>query len=238
MSDASTWGDREGPAEQALQEFVEDRRKDADLINAHSLSELEFWDKEWERLDRSEQGDTSRWLEERVEARQMVARTRHRAFSALISWERQLSYSNTNERIFQRFQTDVDQLLALGAPDLIDMFNSVYRRLREAVEHEEDAPLEELSQATASCRRILKVVADHVYPVPGAPVHGMDDASYRNRLREFVREATESETFRSVLSSGIDSVYERFVAVDKLASKGVHAKVASGKLSCARFRPT
>ena len=229
MADPSAWGDPSGPAEAAMREFLADRALDGDRIMGHSLAELrriaEMFESDYREDWRSvNESAHATW----TKVREIESLVEHRTFTVLCAWERELTFTNANQRIFARFQATVDRALATGAPDVVDMFNAVFRRLSEPG-LSDSAAAENLTQALTSCRRILKAIADHVFPgVPGAEtVSGasLDDNHYRNRLRQFVAQV-DSERRRGVLEATIGDAYERFRALDALASKGVHATVA------------
>ncbi|MFC8278362.1 hypothetical protein ACFUJR_38820 [Streptomyces sp. NPDC057271] len=236
MADPSTWGSATGPAEQALTQYMNDRKfiKDdtgQEAVEAHSLTELEFWDQELRELKESgERIDYKHDLASRERSRRIVARTRHLTFALLCSWERRFGYTSINESIFGGYRVKVDKLLAEGVPDLLQQFNAVYRRLQEAAETSPDRDAaEELSQAITTCRRILKAVVDHVLPPQdqaSATGHPLDDAHHRNRLFEFTKQAIESKSSNKLTDVMIAGLYERFVAVDTMTNKGVHAAVA------------
>lgn len=198
-------------------------------VLTHSIGELEFWDKDYESLGIGLQ-ESPDSLFMRITGNQAGLRARHRCFTALCQWERQLTYANVNERIFTRFQAEVDSLLAAGAPELIEKFASMYRRLREAasVEPMRDAS-EELSQALMTCRRILEAVVDKVSPrdqsVTLIDGSSADPSKYRARLSAFIR-VGESDSFNAALDSEATGLYKRFEAADKLTNKAVHADVA------------
>jgi hypothetical protein len=240
LSDPASWRDPNGPTERALTEHINDRtfpdRPDrptdlAGKVLSHSLGELEFFDAEFASFGTDAPPESADSFFVRMVGNEVILRTRHRTFTALCHWERQLSYANTNERIFTRFQDRVDELLASGVPDLLTKFSSVYRRLREGATNAPDQDAgEELSQALTSCRRILEAVADHVWP-PSRPATLRDGKpagtdQYRARLRCFTEASTGSTTVHAALDAEIGGLYERYEAADKLASKGVHAAVA------------
>ena len=106
----------------------------------------------------------------------------------------------------------------------------MYRRLRDVAANPEAEGGEELSQAVTSCRRILKAVADQV--LPGAPKaesddgHSLNDAAYRNRVFEYVKQQVPSSTGAEVVTASFGGLVERFNSIDQLASKGIHAGVA------------
>jgi hypothetical protein len=229
MHDPSLWGDHEGPAEQAVEAYMGNRRigsgPKADLVDSHGLSELEAW---LERVE-AESFDELEWLSNRLRMTATLERVRHTCFTALCSWERQLNYANTNERIFERFRNRVDALLAAGAPDVLDQFSAVYRRLRDAASTRASPVSEELAQAAVTCRRILKAVADHLLPGEHGAVsgsgHALTDKDYKNRLLEYIKVEVASDTTEEALRAAVGGVFERFAAIDRLASKGVHADV-------------
>jgi hypothetical protein len=237
LSDPETWGSPSGPAEQAFESFLKDRAHPSAKLGspmegkvlAHSIGELAFWDDLFAELGATGSEATPD-LAVRKAQHEIVLRTRHRCFTALCQWERQLSYANVNERIFARFQGDVDKLLGLVAPDVLSQFSSVHRRLREASASEPAMNAsEELTQALTTCRRILEAVADHVWPRDRPAFEDgtvADPSQYRARLKAFVREHTSGETYRDTLTAEISGLEGRFRALDKLGSKAVHASVA------------
>jgi hypothetical protein len=228
MADPSLWGDPDGPAEAAMTRYLAARAitsgPDKGKHAAHGLGTVEsliqMFPENPPNHDVAFTGQLMRDVRERV---------KHSVFAALCAWERQLTYANVNERIFERFRSQVDAMLAQGAPSLLDQFSAVYRRLRAATNDPAAPVAEELSQAITTCRRILKAVADHVLPgVPGAKTdagHALNDAAYRNRVYEYVKTHTPSDTTAETVNVAVGGLIERFNAIDKLANKGVHAEV-------------
>ena len=231
MTDPSTWGNPQGPSEEALQEYFADRKRSDDpaddTVLVHSVAELEFWvsrdHAEFERMDQQSTLASFRM-------RQILELARHRTFTALIAWERQFTYSSINESIFSAYQRQVDRLLSDGTPDLVEKFTAVYQRLREAAAlHPELEVPEELSQAITTCRRVLKAVVDHVFPPAGDAAsggHSLDDAHYRNRMCEFITRRCDSGSHRALIKTMAAGLYDRFEAVDTLTNKAVHAEMA------------
>jgi len=228
MTDPSLWADRDGPQEAAFTRYAKSRAMegaDNGKVFVHGLAEIEELLLTFADTAHSPQGgDLANFVQF---LRGIRERVRHTAFTALCSWERQLTYANVNERIFERFRSRVDSVLAKGAPDVLDQFAAVYRRIREATS-DQDAPMsEELSQAVTTCRRILKAVADHLLPgVAGATSqsgNSLNDAAYRNRIYEFVKAKVASDSTAELINAAVGGVYARFTALDTLANKGVHA---------------
>ncbi len=229
MADSSSWGQADGPAEQAMGAYMAHRTRNdgSEKVLNHGLDEIEMWLDIFtrEKLDTPEGG-----LADYTAMRAIRERVRHSCFTALCEWERQLTYANTNEQVFERFRADVDQLLASGSPHVLDRFNAVYRRLRDVASNPEADGTEELSQAVTSCRRILKAVADHL--LPGEPKaesedgHALNDAAYRNRVHEYVKQHVASSAGGDAVTASFGGLIERFNAIDQLASRGVHAEIA------------
>jgi hypothetical protein len=87
-----------------------------------------------------------------------------------------------------------------------------------------------------SCRRILKSVADAVYPASNEPVMAngkelkLTDDRYINRLLQFVSEHAGKQGTGGVLQANLTMLGARLSAIDKLASKGVHASVTMSEV--------
>ncbi len=223
MADPSLWGDPEGPAEAALTRYMASRSiawgPDQGKSSVHGLAAVES-------IIQMQSDTPSNYDAALMQShmRDIKERVRHSVFAALCAWERQLTYANVNEKkIFERFRSHVDALLAEGAPSLLDQFSAVYRRLRTATNNPASPVAEELSQAITTCRRILKAVADHVLPgIPNAKTdagHALNDAAYRNRVYEYVKTHTPSGTTAETVNAAVGGLIERFNAVDKLANK-------------------
>lgn len=227
LVDDSLWGDPKGPVESALGEYMEDRRLAPGKVQSMSIAEMEFWDKYVE----GEEIGGEDILEGRIQGLQMLERIRHRTFTALCAWERELTLGGTTEAIFGRFERRVQRLLSEGAPRLIDQFNAVARRLRDAaLLNPTSSGSEDLAQAVTTCRRILKAVTDYVFPgevgLVSADGHVLDDEKYRNRIREFAKAADTGDRMRAAIEAAVVGLCDRFDALDGLASKGVHADIA------------
>lgn len=231
MADPASWGTQSGPAEEALQEFMKDRKRSDDPNDdkslTHAINELEEMAA---RPDFGYDAETVADAEQAFKIKQMVSRTRHRAFAVLCSWERQLTYSSLNESIFRGFQARVDKSLAESAPNLLDQFTAVYRRLRDVAASDSAKPAtEELSQALTTCRRIFKAVVDHVLPAESTPTpdgHALTDSAYRNRLHEYLKRSVPSNSEREAIEAMYKGLAERFTGFDTLTNKAVHANVA------------
>jgi len=228
LADPGAWGDPEGPAESAVREYMEDRRVGSDKVQSSSIDTIEHWERYFAAHE--DIANSKEILERRIADLQMLERARHHTFTALCKWERQLSLGSVSERIFSGFERRVQRLLAEGAPALVDQFNAVFRRMRDAARIDSESASEEFAQAVGTCRRILKAVIDHVFPghtgLLSEEGHVLDAEKYRNRLREFTKTVQVGDRMRGAAEATIVSLCDRFDALDGLASKGVHAGVA------------
>ena len=163
-------------------------------------------------------------------SRVILGRIRAALYEFLVTTEQQLDYGRVNAEIFERTRTFVDEQLAAIAPDALDKFQSAYRRINEG-------DPESLSQAHTSCRRILKSVADAIYPPVATPVigadgkpHSLTDDKYKNRMQQFMSEAIGTHGSVEVIEATIQDLVARLDALDALASKGVHATVTASEV--------
>ncbi|MFE7537246.1 hypothetical protein ACFU67_23595 [Streptomyces rhizosphaericola] len=233
MADPALWASADGPAEAAMREYLSDRALDRknpeSLIAGHSLSEIEYLLRMLDpELASGNMSPNS--FESTARLRNVQELARHRTFAYLCEWERRFGYSSINDSIFGSYKAVVDRLLSVHAPDLVERFNTLYRRLNEAAaqDHTRQAG-EELSQALTTCRRILEAVVGQVLPAqaePSAAGYKLDQASYRSRLFEFIKITNESKNVSAATTAMAEGLHARFAAFDKLTSKGVHADVA------------
>jgi hypothetical protein len=163
----------------------------------------------------------------RLESYQKIlSRVRQRLYSFLGKIEQRFSTGEINQEIFVGYRAKVDALLLQIAPDVLSKFNAVYRRIGEG-----DA--EALSQAAASCRRILKAIADLVYPANNKEVLCADgksrvlgDDKFINRLHQFVNESGGGSDEISLTRAEIGDLETRLKNLNALSSKGTHASVS------------
>ncbi|NUL28435.1 hypothetical protein HRW09_02385 [Streptomyces lunaelactis] len=227
LSDPSTYSTANGPASLSLKEYLADRtvavradKKETFLI--HSIPELEKW------LSHSmiNDGKDAKAVKLQHEMQQVIWRLRSRIYTSLCNWERQITYTGVNERIFVTFRDRVDGILAVNLPSVLDQFTAAYKRLREVAFSAPEADVsEELAQALTSCRRILEAVVDYVYPpIPGDP--NLNEEKHNSRAREFVKSKASGSKHQDFVTASIDGLDKRYARLNGLANKGLHAKVA------------
>jgi hypothetical protein len=91
---------------------------------------------------------------------------------------------------------------------------------------------ESWAQALASCRRLLKSLADVLYPSKPTPVIGSDgkeriltDDKYISRLWQYVFEQTKHSTSGELLISQVQDLGNRIERLYDLTCKGVHGEI-------------
>jgi hypothetical protein len=157
--------------------------------------------------------------------RQVLSRIRRRVFTFFSQVEAQLAVGQVNSDIFERNREYVDSRLGVIAPDVLAMFASAYHRLAEG-------DVEATSQASTSCRRVLKAMADSLYPSDSVPVvcsdgktRIMTDDKFISRLIQFVFEAMGKHASANLVMAEIQSLGPRIEKLHDLSNKGVHAVV-------------
>jgi len=140
-----------------------------------------------------------------------------------VYWE--LRLKDITEDIFQKRKLFVDKALSKYLPEAFGKFVSVYENLKS--QNKED-----WANAVHSCRRILKDVADFLYPADDKIIEVgqgkkivLSDENYIVRLKEFVKKRQESPAFTKVVGSHLDYIGNRIDAIYKSSTKGSHAVV-------------
>jgi hypothetical protein len=159
-----------------------------------------------------------------TEFRKVRSRIRERLHRFLVESEASIVFGQTAATAFERTRRYVDGELASIAPDVLAQFQAAYER-------SDKGDPEALSQALLSCRRIVKAIADVLYPATGETVKGADgksremtDDKYRNRLWQYVGEHA-SHSSRDLVLATVDELGRRLDLLDYRASRGVHATV-------------
>lgn len=155
----------------------------------------------------------------------IIERVRSAVHTFLVNTEAELDAGQQVASVFTRAQEYVNSALQKVAPEALNKFVSAQDRL-----YSEDP--EGPSHALTSCRRMIKALADALYPATDQTVTGddgidrvMSDDLYRNRLVQWIRETIGRHAHTDVIKDTIASFGSRLKSLDSLASKGVHDKV-------------
>lgn len=160
----------------------------------------------------------------------IIERIRLRVYSYLCRVESELRFSLAAGDVMEKYRQRVDSQLAEVASDILEQFAAAYRRMNEG-------DVEARSHALTSCRRILKAIADIVYPARRAPVvdssgkaRDASDDRYINRLWLFMEGKSLGSSLIKSMHVTVAEVGIRIERLNELANKGVHAEVTIGEV--------
>lgn len=159
----------------------------------------------------------------------ILERVKSAIHSFLVTTEAELSEGQEESPLFLRAQAYINTALKQHAPDALDKFVAAQDRLYSG-------DPEDLAHALTSCRRMIKALADALYPATDEAITGddgverkMSDDAYRNRLVQYVREQLGRHGQSAVITKTVDSLGARLKSLDSLASKGVHDEVSAAE---------
>lgn len=139
----------------------------------------------------------------------------------------ELRFSNIADDIFANIREKVDENIGKIVPESVERFNAVYEYLNS--ENTED-----WSNAVHSCRRILKDLADAVYPpsedkqIDGQEtITKLDKEHYINRIIEFITQSSDSQSYQRVVGSQLKFIEDRLNSLLNASHKGTHETIVS-----------
>jgi len=200
------------------------RRMEADPPPPTTMApfDVAYFTREWEGERNQTRGNI-------LQFESVISRVRQRVHAYLSRVERELVFGQLNADIFERNRRFVDERLAVLAPDGLAQLVSAYERVLTGEP-------EARAQGLLSCRRVLKSLADLVYPARPDPVLGADgkmhdvsDEKYIARLWQYVYEQIGSTAAGRVVLTTLTDVGGRLDAVYELANKGLHSSVNQGE---------
>ena len=160
------------------------------------------------------------------ELKKVLERIRQRVYEFLSSVEKELLFGQIYADIFEQNRLYVETKLEKISPESLKKFVSAYKRIKD------DDP-ESWAQAVASCRRLLKSLADALYPPRLDMVVGFDgkehkltDENYIARLWQFVFEKLSKSRSGNLLRTQIEEIGRRLDRLYDLINKGVHDNVS------------
>lgn len=157
--------------------------------------------------------------------RSILENIKNRVYDFLSMTEKQLVYGQIHADVFEVNRQYVELRLGQVCPEALQEFVAANQGVRE------NNP-ETRAQALLSCRRLLKDLADVLYPPPEQPVAGVDgrlrdlsEEKYISRLWQFLYEQTAHSTSAELLMATIEDLGHRVDRLYELTNKGVHAEV-------------
>lgn len=127
----------------------------------------------------------------------------------------ELNYNNIIRDIFDDRRNMVDIKLKDLCPDSLRKFVSAYDNLKS--DNQED-----WSNAVHSCRRILKDLADVLYP----PDDTLKDEMYIKRLKKYVKNKTGSDSHSDLIEAQINSMETLIQKLYQATNKGSHNDIS------------
>lgn len=138
----------------------------------------------------------------------------------------EIKFKNIAEDIFQKRKIIADKALSKYLPETFEKFVSVYENLKSE-------NIEDWANAVNSCRRVIKDIADFLYPATDEEIEigndkriKLNDKNYIARLKQFIKGKSNSESFSRVVGSHLNYIGDRIDAIYKSSTKGSHAKVS------------
>jgi hypothetical protein len=154
-----------------------------------------------------------------------IEKVKSRLYQFVFNLNYELKFGEITEDIFSRKRISVDTRLKDICPEAILKFISVYENLNS--ENTED-----WANAVHTCRRIIKEVADSLYPpseelidLPDGKKIKVGEDQYINRLIQYINSKSTSDKFTSIVGSHLKFIGERLDGVHEAANKGTHAEV-------------
>lgn len=139
------------------------------------------------------------------------------SFVSEIYYEKE--FDSLSESVFERYKRDVDSLISEYCGEVLEKIPSVMDRLA-------DGDQESISQALATCRRIIEAFADSIYPPTDQTVEiggntlKLDASKHQNRINAFIHGKTQSQSRKQRLRQNLSNLFDR-------VSSGVHNEVTA-----------
>lgn len=128
-------------------------------------------------------------------------------------------FDSLTDSIFERYQRDVDALIAQYCGDVLTKIPALMDRLASG-------DSEAISQALSTCRRIIESFADSIFPPSeqtleiGGNVLKLDASKHQNRINVYVHQRTDSQSRRQRIRQNLSNLFDR-------VSSGVHKDISS-----------
>lgn len=132
----------------------------------------------------------------------------------------ELKFGSITESIFDKARNRVDNLLSTLCPGGLEELVSAYENLSSSNS-------KDWSNAATSCRRMLKELADVLYPPTkkSKSKRKLTEDAYINRLMAYVEKHSKSNKFKAIVGSQLTYLADRLDAIYDSASKGVHGTI-------------
>ncbi|MFF2842449.1 hypothetical protein [Paenarthrobacter sp. NPDC057981] len=156
----------------------------------------------------------------------ILNRVRQGVHDYLVEAESELLTGQTESSLFTRGEAYVVERLQAVSAESLEKYRAAEQRIAEG------SP-ESYAQALTSCRRMIKSLADSLYPPTDVAIKGSDgkervlgDDQFLNRLMQFAIDRLGKSTHVKLVEENIHSLGNRLNKLNSLASKGVHQEVS------------
>lgn len=136
----------------------------------------------------------------------------------------QLKFSELTTSVWTSIKEKTDRLINELIPDETQKLTAIYESLND------DNP-EKWATALTSCRRMLKSLADKLYPYSNTPIKKegrkikITEDAFINRLMCYIDENADSDTLRQISNGDLDYIGKRLDAIYSQTCKGTHAEI-------------
>ena len=135
-----------------------------------------------------------------------------------------LKFSDLTESIWLKMKNKIDIYIREIIPDETQKITAIYDSLND------DNP-EKWATALTTCRRMLKAIADKLYPPSDIPIQkgkqkiNIGEENYINRLICYIEENSTHKTLDKITNSNIEYIGTRLDNIYNEACKGTHDTV-------------
>lgn len=163
-------------------------------------------------------------------AAKRIAERRSYIYGYVLQKHYEIKFSGIADDIFSRIRERVDSNIGKYVPDAVQRFSAIHDNLIS--ENTED-----WSNAVHSCRRILKDLADAIFPAQSKgrikKTNGqqitikLGEEEYINRIICFIEDHSSSDRFIHIVGSHLSFIGERLDSIVESAHKGTHTTIVS-----------
>lgn len=131
------------------------------------------------------------------------------------------AFGDIPSRYYDVIRERVDRLLRHLCPEAVEKFISANNQLSSSMQ-------EDWSLALTACRRVIKAVADTLYPPSTDETKGrkLGEEQYINRLWAFLDQHVSSDSDKALGKAHVDYLGSFLESLHDKACKGVHANVS------------
>lgn len=135
-----------------------------------------------------------------------------------------LKFSSLTESIWLKMKDKIDSYISEIIPDETQKLTAIYDSLND------DNP-EKWSTALTTCRRMLKAVADKLYPPSDEPIKKgkqeikIGEEQFVNRLICYIEQNSTHETLDKITNANLEYIGKRLDNIINESCKGTHASV-------------